>query len=192
MVNCYLIQVMTGKEQYFIKHAKRSAEIQQLLCKLIVPRREMTIRRRGKHFKQIKPIFPGYVFWETDDPVPEVRQMLRRQPGFVRLIKDRQGSMLPLTNEDRMIISNLTSDGEIARRSLVFFDEKNRVRILKGPLKGNEGYITKVDRRKQRVTVELQVYEKRFKIAFEYEEVEKRSEPHNKSNKTKKRTSVRS
>jgi transcription antitermination factor NusG len=48
--------------------------------------------------------------------------------------------------------------------------------VLKGPLKGEEGSIIKVDRRKRRVTVQINLYDKRFKIAFEYEEVEKKKD----------------
>lgn len=176
MVNCYLIQVITGKEELYIKHAMKLASVHEFPCKLILPRRELTIRKQGKHSTSIKPVFPGYVFWETDHAHPDIRQMLRRTPGFIRLIKDEQGVLLPLTEDDRRIISSITSDGEIARKSLVYFDKDNRVRVLKGPLKGEEGSIIKVDRRKRRVTVQINLHDKRFKIAFEYEEVEKKKD----------------
>jgi transcriptional antiterminator NusG len=174
MVDCFLIQVITGKEEIFIKHADRSAAVSGHPCKLILPRRELTIRKQGKHKRSVKPVFPGYVFWETEEVDPDARQMLRHTPGFIRFIKDEHGKLVPLTQDDRRIISSITSDGEIARRSLVYFDKNNRVRVLKGPLKGEEGSIIKVDRRKKRVTVQLVLHDKRFKIAFEYEEVEKK------------------
>ncbi|MDA3832655.1 MAG: hypothetical protein PF495_04595 [Spirochaetales bacterium] len=120
MVNCYLIQVTTGKEEIYKKHAYRFAEIQQLPCKLILPRRELTIKRQGKFSKVVKPIFPSYIFWETEKPDPEVRRMLRHVPGFIRLVKDEFGKLIPLSEGDRTIVASITSDGEVAKRSLVF------------------------------------------------------------------------
>ncbi len=170
MTNCYVLQVLTGKEERYLAHVKRTKDLH---CKLILPRRELTIKRRGKFMKLVKPIFPGYIFWETDDPDLTTRELLRKQPFFMWYLKEKDGVLIPLKDEDRTIISSLTVDGEIARKSQVVFDRNKRVRVLKGPLKGNEGAITKVDKRKHRVTVEINLYDKRFKIDLEYEEVEK-------------------
>lgn len=178
MIHCYVLQVNTGKEELFIEHVK-NLHRGKMPCKLILPRRELTIRKKGKFHKTVKPVFPSYIFWETGDPAPKTRAMLRRIPGFNRFMKDNKGNLIPLTEDDRMIISSLTVDGEIARKSVITFDRNNRVRVLKGPLKGNEGSIIKVDRRKRRVTVELHLYDKRFKIDLEYEEVEKQKTPSN-------------
>ena len=120
----------------------------------------------------IKPVFPSYIFWETEDPDPNTREMLRKLPGFGRFIKNETGELIALRDGDRMIISSLTVDGEVARKSQVVFDTNKRVKVLNGPLKGNEGSIVKVDKRKHRVTVEIKLYDKRFKIDLEYEEVE--------------------
>lgn len=173
MIQCYVIQVMTGEEETYIKHAVRNVSRIGKSCKLLLPRREMTIRRKAKLSKQIKPIFPGYVFWETEVVDTEVRTLLRRSPNYIRFMKEQEGSLIPLKEDDRQMLSSIMSDGQIARKSYIYFDENNRVRVLKGPLKGYEGNIIRVDRRKKRATVEIRLYDKRFKIDLEYEQMER-------------------
>lgn len=172
MIDCYVIQVMTGKEELFVRHLHRFKDLQS---DMLVPKRELTIRKQGKHSKVTKPIFPGYVFWETDDPDPDTRWLLRSTPHFARFMKDRDGKMLPLQDQDRHLVSQLTVDGEVAGKSLITFDKNNRVKVLKGPLQGQEGSIIKVDRRKKRATVKIHLYDKTFKIDLEYEELKKTS-----------------
>jgi transcription termination/antitermination protein NusG len=91
-------------------------------------------------------------------------------------MKDEKGTLIPLQKDDRSIISTLTIDGEIAGPSTVIFDKNNRVKVLKGPLMGQEGRIIKVDRRKRRITVAIEFADKRFKIDLAYQEAEKQSE----------------
>ncbi len=169
MINCYVLQVLTSKEELYLEHVKHFPD---LTCKLILPRRELTIKKQGKLKKVIKPVFPSYIFWETDDPDPRTREMLRKLPGFGRFLKNEKGDLIALRDNERMIITSLTGDGEIARKSQIIFDRNKRVKVLSGPLKGHEGSIVKVDKRKHRVTVEINLYDKRFKIDLEYEEVE--------------------
>ncbi len=172
MIDCYVLQVATGKEDLYLRHLRRDTEHD---FKIILPKRELTLRRKGKHFKSIKPVFPGYLFWETNDPDPDSRWLLRKIPGFIRFMKDENSTLLPLRESDREIISTLTVDGEIAGPSTIIFDKNNRVKVLKGPLMGQEGRIIKVDRRKRRITVAIEFADKRFKIDLAYQEVEKQS-----------------
>ena len=63
--------------------------------------------------------------------------------------------------------------GEVVEKSKVYFDENNRIRIAEGALKGLEGRIVKVDRRKKRAKVSLSLYEDSFQIDFGFELMER-------------------
>jgi transcriptional antiterminator NusG len=54
--------------------------------------------------------------------------------------------------------------GEIVHKSRAVLDENKRIVILEGPLKGLEGRIVRVDRRKKRVKVKLELQEERFLV----------------------------
>jgi len=248
METCYLIQVITGKETVFVKQAERLIRDAAFKFddgpidsdaadrhRFIIPRRELTIRRQGKYHKTVRPIFPGYVFWEilpadwttapapagsvdtpspasptpasgekmessvseTDDdqhhqhgpvhhegsahheapPAPEaelqaIRRILRRITGYIRFLKDHDGSLIPLKEQDLRLVHHLIAGGEIARASKVKFDVNNRIIALDGPLQGYEGSIIKVNRRKGRAKVQFLLHGKKFLIDFEFEALE--------------------
>ncbi len=170
----YLIQVATGKEEIYIRHVTNLTGSSPGFL-LVVPKRQLTIRKLGKNQQVIKPIFPGYIFLVGDCIEPEARKLLRSIPGFMRYMKNDNGDLIPLSNSDRQLLIQLTSTGETTKRSTVIFDKNNKVVPLSGPLKDCEGKIIKVDRRKRRVKVKFLLNDKTFLIDFEYEEVIKRA-----------------
>ena len=64
------------------------------------------------------------------------------------------------------------SFGEVLDKSKVQFDENKRIRVVHGALKGLEGKIVKVDRRKQRAKVSLSLYDSAFLIDFGFDLLE--------------------
>lgn len=174
-LQCYVIQVLTGKEQTYQTHIRNLASSLQLdPFKLLLPQREITERRMGKEHRVTRPLFPGYVFWECESVEAFERDFLRKTPGFIRFLKDpKTGNLIPLSKTDRDILGIFTSQGDIIRRSLVDFDRNNRIVVLEGPLAGSEGFITKVDRRKRRVRVKVTLNDKTFQFDLEYEQVKK-------------------
>ena len=71
------------------------------------------------------------------------------------------------------MLHRLTRKGEVIADSAVRFDVDNRIRVLSGALEGFEGNIIKVDRRKGRARVRLDLYEKSFEIDFGFQDMEK-------------------
>ena len=59
--------------------------------------------------------------------------------------------------------------GEVIGKSTVTFDENSRIQVKDGPLAGLEGRIVKVDRRKQRAKVRLDLYKDSFLVDFGFE-----------------------
>ena len=49
------------------------------------------------------------------------------------------------------------------------FDANQRIVVEKGPMKGLEGQIIKVDKRKKRARVRLDLYDSTFEIDFGFE-----------------------
>ncbi len=168
----YVVQVRTGKEEQYRKQAAiyLTAPEQQLLW----PRRNLRIRRQGTWRDSIASIFPGYLFLKADSVMPELYWNLKRIPGFFRFLKSNH-NIEPLSPRDREILMHFLSHGEIVDRSKVTFDENRRIRVISGPLRGLEGKIVKVDRRKQRARVKLELYEDSFLIDFGFDVLEQGS-----------------
>jgi len=166
----FVIQVRTGKEQQYIKQASKvlQAPAQQLFW----PRRALRIRRQGEWKDSVAAIFPGYLFLQAESIAPPLYGALKRISGFLRYLKDNQ-HIEPLNAHDREILLHFLSYGEVVQRSRVFFDQDNRIRVISGPLKGMEGRVVKVDRRKGRARIRLELYEDSFLIDFGFDALEK-------------------
>ncbi len=172
----YAIQVKTRGEGKFLKIARYLLETHDLLPpkegKLIWPRRRLTIRRRGKQQEKPAPIFPGYVFMETDRFDPDVYWVLKRIDGFFQFLKNNR-RIEPLAGKDRETLLHFLAYGEIVSKSQVYFDEDQKIRVINGPLKGLEGNIVKVDKRKKRAKIKLSMYNDSFLIDFGFELLER-------------------
>ncbi len=170
----FVIQVMTGEEQRFIRRAEQALLLRGIdgeSCRFWWPRRKLTIRRKGKREKTLAPLFPGYLFIQTEEITPEVFRDLRRCSGFVRFLPDNQ-NIEPLGAEGLQLVQHFLSFGEVVEQSRVTFDVNNRIVVKEGPLSGMEGRIVKVDRRKGRAKVRLDLYEDSFLIDLGFETLE--------------------
>ena len=161
-MNYFAIQVKTREEAKFISLAKGMNPT--LPLDIVFPRRLLTIRRR-KQTKQVEaPLFPGYIFLQApSDLDPSYYWALKKVPGFFRFLKNNT-QIQPLEGKDLELLLHFLNYGEIVHKSRAVLDENKRIVILEGPLKGLEGRIVRVDRRKKRVKVKLELQEERFLV----------------------------
>jgi transcriptional antiterminator NusG len=171
-MNYFALQVKTGGEERFLSLAAPKLETLSsagaAVGTIFWPRRQLTIRKKGRTKEQIKPIFPGYVFYEAEVLSTEAYWSLRRTDGFYRFLPDNK-NITPLERGDRELLLHFLSYGDVVETSEVYFDENSRIRVIKGPMKGLEGSVEKVDRRKKRAKVRLALYKQTFLIDFGFE-----------------------
>lgn len=167
----FVLQVKSNEEDEFIRRAGVSPA--GLHGRLFSPKRVLPIRRGGKVANRELPVFPGYVFLEVEALGSGARWDFRHVDGFYRFLRNGEGEPIPLSEKDRSLLLHFISLGKRADISKVTFDEKDRIVVIEGALKGLEGRIAKVDRRKGRARVILDLYEKSFPIDFGFEEVRK-------------------
>ncbi len=175
-MNYFALQVKTRNEAKYLKLARTQLTAKGFLSdregRFLWPRRKLTIRRRGRLHEALAPIFPGYIFFEADSIDPEVYWTLKRIDGFFRFLGNNQ-NIEPLEGRDRELLLHFLGFGEVVEKSEVYYDTDNRIRVVEGPMKGIEGKIVKVDRRKQRAKVKLNLYKDSFLIDFGFELIEK-------------------
>jgi transcriptional antiterminator NusG len=167
-MNYYVVQVRTRREGAFMERARDAAGD---AADFYWPRRELRIRKAGRWLETIAPVFPGYVFVAAPDISGPLYRTLKSLPDFSRFLKDNR-HITPLSGRDLELVRHFLRQGEIVKKSLVAFEADQRIRILEGPLKGLEGMIVKVDKRKKRIKVKLELYTDSFSIDFGYESVE--------------------
>ena len=165
----YVIQVLTGKEELFLKMAEMQLFHENISFFWL--RKELFIKKHGINKKTVSSIFPGYIFAETDGISYIKYKTIKSLPGFIRFLENNH-DIRPLAVEDKKLVFKLHSGGSVAGISKVFFNADDKIRVVEGPMKGLEGLIIKVDKRKKRAKIKLNLYEDSFMIDFGFELLE--------------------
>jgi transcription termination/antitermination protein NusG len=151
----YAVQVASSYENKFIEQAEHELFDRRDQQRFIFPKRELKIWRHGKTLTEIQPLFSGYIFIETENIIDcELYRIIRQTECFYRFLKNNH-DITPLQGHDLIILEHFIRLGETAGSSLVYFDQNDRIIVTEGPLKGLEGNIIKVDKRKQRAKIKL-------------------------------------
>jgi len=170
-VNYYAVQVKTRGEEKYIRRFR----ILNPGCSIEIyfPKRTITVRRRGVMTQTTPAVFPGYLFLESDDQLLRSYQwQFRRTDGFYRFLKSNQ-DIRPLSGRDlETVLHFIKRAGPLAGLSQVYFDENSRIVVVEGPLAGLEGNIIKVDKRKRRAKIKLDLYDDSFTIDLGFELME--------------------
>ena len=164
----YVVQVKPRGESKYMTIA--NDRLIRFEVSLFWPRRRLRIRRHGYWKNTLAAIFPGYIFVEAESLSPELYWICKRIPGFSRFLRSN-ADIMPLPPRDKKLLQHFLSFGQIVDKSLVYFDENKRIQIVAGPLKGLEGLIVKVNRRKGRAKIRLDLYEESFFIDFGFEDL---------------------
>ena len=151
----FIIQVASGREQAFIDNIGRFAPQLAQKHNFIYLTRELTIRRQGKLLTQVQPMFPSYIILQSVNGVDSFTlAALKKVPDFYHFLNSNT-DIVPLGDHDLQIIQHFLGLGPRIGSSLVRFDDNDRIVVIEGPLKGFEGSIIKVDKRKQRAKIRV-------------------------------------
>jgi transcriptional antiterminator NusG len=168
----YTAQIKTRAEERYIRLFKSLHP--EIPAEIYFPKRTLDIRRQGAVVQKTTGIFPGYIFIELDEGenIVDHQWSFRKTEGFFRFLESNQ-NILALEDRDlALVLHFIKKIGPVAGKSRVYFDENSRIVVVDGPLKGLEGNIIKVDKRKGRAKIKLDLYHESFAIdlAFEYME----------------------
>lgn len=153
-MNYYAVQVQTNQEEKIISKATKELCNREKQLKFIFPKRLLKIRKQSITKNELKPIFPGYLFIETESIDHTFYQTIRSIHGFIRFLNSNN-DIVALSGKDLAILEHFMQFGNIITSSTVYFDENDRIVVSEGPLKGLEGLIIKVDKRKHRAKVKM-------------------------------------
>lgn len=136
------------------------------LCKKLVsrdvmqecfaPEYEVMWRLCGEWKLVKKLLFPGYLFFVTDD-VEQLAHELRHVPALTRLLGDDENSFYPLTDDERDWFCAFMDGAHVVRMSEGYI-AGDVVKVTRGPLMGMEGEIRKIDRHKRRAYLDVSLF----------------------------------
>jgi transcriptional antiterminator NusG len=169
MIRYYTIQVKTGFEKRFMRFYGALYPEKPLALHFL--QKELPRRKLGIIRKKTSALLPGYIFVELMEnrSIREYYWELRRTPNFFRFLVSNRDIRPLAGNELDVIRYLLERTSPVAGISRVKFDENSRIMVLEGPLKGFEGRIIKVDKRKGRARVQLDLYSESHWIDLAFE-----------------------
>ena len=147
--------VQTGKENMVQK--KLNFLFGKYALSSYVPERLLPERRLGTIEYVSKIMFPGYVFIKAYQD-KTLFNRLKDIPGCYRVLgNDSYFSRVP--PEEMFLITKLAGDKEVIDISRIYIIN-SKVVVESGPLQGLEGIIKKIDPRKKRAKILLNIAEK--------------------------------
>lgn len=164
----HVLQIQSGQEEYVKEYMTQN--IPGLT--LFFPKRIMLERRRSKLAKTVKPLFPGYLFFSGILKSEEIAR-LHQTSFFKKVLRNDKKEYSVVPAGEMSFLFSLTCGGDTVDVSEAAFDENDRIRVISGPLKEMEFSITKVDRRRQRVTAVIEFFNEFREITLSYDVIEK-------------------
>ncbi|BCJ94320.1 transcription termination/antitermination protein NusG [Anaerocolumna cellulosilytica] len=155
-MNWYAIFVETGFEDevcLFIN--KRKIQIyNNIEYNLLVPKRRIYERKQGVRREVTKIMFPGYVLLETNN-INEFYSRTRGGPHIIKFLKNNYNFLEVGVDEIKQILHMVDQEGFINISQALIMND--RIKIMEGPLLGQEGIIKKIDKRKGRAKVQFTI-----------------------------------
>ena len=119
-----------------------------------------------------RPLFPGYVFVETNMPAKEFRMtffnVFYNSADIIRLLRYGDSDEIALKKEERQRLEFLFK-GKRAIEHSIGYIEGDKIIITGGGLIGLEGFIKKINRHNRTADVEINMFNQRqnIKVALE-------------------------
>lgn len=162
----YAVWVQTGMEEQVKKTCDRKLGDQGIYEECFLPKYEKPWRENGVWTKQEKVLFPGYLFFVTEDP-EALHFALKTIPQFTKLLGDREGP-IPLYEAEVDFLSKHINKDRIFEISKGEYIGKTLI-VTEGPLKDLTGKVVYVDRHGRQAVLATEFFGRtvRMKVGLE-------------------------
>ena len=155
----YVIYTLAGKEKVV------EQKIRELVLlpgeDVYIPTYNRQKKIHGKYEIVTGILFPGYIFYETED-VSELRERLRMVLDVTKLLGSGN-FIIPLRDEEEVLLYKLCGKEHVLDVSTAYYEMKE-VRVIQGPLMGMEARIKKINRHKQTAVIEVEMLHRIMEI----------------------------
>lgn len=154
MEQWYVIQVRTGKEEWVNTCCKLLLQGDSCLQKCFIPYSKRLKKCKGEWIEKTEILFPGYVFMISEDPT-RLYQELKRVPDLTKMLGKDKKEIFSLPEDEVAFLKSFGEEEQIVGVSVGCI-EGDQIIVEKGPLKGKEGLIRRIDRHKRIAEIEIE------------------------------------
>ena len=151
----YVAQVRSGQEIRTLDLCRQLVS-SEVMKESFIPEYEVPQKMRGEWRLVKRLLFPGYLFFVTDD-VESLNKEFMRVPVSTRILGNGENVFSPLTDKERDWFLSFLDDEHVVRMSEGVI-EGDKVTVTRGPLMGFEGDICKIDRHKRRACIKVSLF----------------------------------
>jgi transcriptional antiterminator NusG len=153
----YVLFVKAGKERKIEEYLKK--QLNQDVCIPFFPLQEILFKRSGILKKEIRLLFPGYVFIDSSLPnqefMKEINYLINKCSDIISLLKYSDTVIAMKECEKNMLLCLCNNDHCIGASYGII--EGDKIHIFDGPLKGLESVVRKVNRHKREALIEIEI-----------------------------------
>lgn len=177
----YVLHVYSGFEKRVessLNSLIEEEKLDNILFKIFVPIKDVSVVKGGKKTIQHKKMFPGYILLEMDldkQHWKEVYALIKNingVSGFVGANKIKKPHSLPMEEAQKMLqVSGEKKTGETVRENIYTTGES--VKIVDGPFDTFNGTIEEIDVEKGRLKVMVGIFGRSTPVELDFDQVEK-------------------
>lgn len=170
----YCLMVKSGSEETFKKSFDEALQKSRFTDKPLNEAKVTFFKKRMKNSKKVEyeqALFPGYVFMSTEALDTALVNATKKCRAFYHFLNNN-ADIQRLRGQDMEYLRNLLRFGESQGISKAYFDQNQRIVIKSGPLTGFEGKIIKVNRKRGRATVKIDLCNNEIKFDLAFDEIQ--------------------
>jgi transcriptional antiterminator NusG len=164
-------RVVTDLKNYYIQNFSSQYELEPFCPESEYYFRNSQSRLLGKKYLK-RPLFPNYVFIETNMPaltfLNEFSKFIYNSADIIRVLRYGDSSEIALSLEERQRFEYLFKGKRCLEHSEGYI-EGDTVKIVAGPLIGMEGMIKKINKHNKSAIIQTSMFNQKqtIKVAFE-------------------------
>lgn len=166
----YAVQVISGEEEK-VKLFSEKLLKEEIEFDCLIPKYETMMKYAGRWHKKTKPLFPGYVFFITEQAV-KLFFAFKKIPKLTKMMLEDREVIDIHPKEVKLLKHFLVLDEDTVPMSTGYI-EGDKVIVTDGPMAGYEGHITYVNRHKRIATLAVEMFGRKTEITLGLELVEK-------------------
>ncbi len=185
----FVLNTLTGQEKKAHDSIVARIKIERMedyIGRCVVPTEKVTEKKNGKKRTMTKRIFPGYILcelalYDTAKGVDEngrkaiyerTWQFLRETPGIIGFVGGDRPVPLKKQEVDAILLDRPQGAAVDERPKLIFAVDET-VKITDGAFMGLTGQVSMVDPDKDKLKVEVTIFNRKVLVDVEYWQVEK-------------------
>lgn len=173
----YVLQAVSGKEaklkEYLEAECHHDALLQKAVAEIFLPMEHVVKNSAaGRRVDHQKTSMPGYLFVCADLTLGEVASKLRFVPNCLGFLGGLDHPT-PVSSREVDRMKGAAEESLLRSTADVMFVVDEIVKVIDGPFTGFQGVIEKVDKDKRKITLGVNIFDRRTSLELSYEQVQR-------------------